>query len=272
MQAKKFLIFVFSCFVFIAGGVGAVNYVVDPYGYNNTIVIERFNAKKYSNTSMTTRFKANLLANKNFESIMLGTSRIGVMDPTFIDKKLGTKTFNLEYPGSNTEIQHKLFKYAYHYNKELKYLIYGIDFMSFNQNRTTKHDFIEFYDLQQNIEDFDKIDNYELYFNIETLTKSIKLVIKNILNLQKIEEKYLVCNGMRDYLNYIQDNKTGSLKLDENIQNSIKSYFKENGTYKRYTFSDQFFEYFKETIQFCDQNNIKVYVYIPPMLSDTSMQ
>jgi hypothetical protein len=267
MRAKKFIIIVFSFFVSIVGGVGVVNYVVDPHGYNNLINIENFNSKKYSNTSMTTRFKANLLAENNFDAIMLGTSRIGVMDPNIVNDYLNIKTFNLDNPGSNTEIQNKFFKYAHHYNKDLKYLIYGIDFMSFNKNRTIQNDFKEFYDLQNKIEEFEKISNYDFYFNTETFVKSAKIVIKNILNKQQTETIYL-SNGMRDYKNHIEDLSNNKLELDKLIKSSIDGYFRESGIYKNYTFSYEFLNYFKDTIKYCKTNNIKVFVYIPPMYSD----
>ncbi len=246
--------------------IGGINYFTDPYGYNNKIILNKLNSKKYSNTSMTTRFKANILEDGNFDTMMLGTSRIGVMNPDIVNKYLKSNTFNLEYPGSNTIIQNKLFKYANHFN-EVKYLIYGIDFMAFNKNRVIKNDFKEFYDLEEKIDNFKTISNSDLYFNVETFIKSIKLVINNILDKQQIEVVYLSKNGMRDYKNFIEDNKNGELKLDEEIEKTIKDYFRNNGIYKNYEFSYEYLGYFKNTIQYCKDNNIEVLVYIPPMYS-----
>lgn len=76
-------------------------------------------------------------------------------------------------------------------------------------------------------------------------------------------------NGMRDYRNFIEDKEKGILKLDEEINNSIKSYFRiNNGIYKNYKFSYEYLEYFKNTIEYCKKNNIKAFVYIPPMYSE----
>lgn len=266
MNSKKWIKILTVLCVLGVGFVGGINYLVDPQGFNNTVIIDRINSKKYSNTSMTTRFKAKILEKGNFDAIMLGTSRIGVMNPNIVNKYLNTNTFNLEYPGSNTIIQNKLFKYANHFN-DIKYLIYGIDFLAFNENRIIKNDFKEFYDLEENIENFETISNFELYFNFETFTKSVKLVIKNILNKQKDEAIYLASNGMRDYRNYIQEYNNGKLDLTKNINSSIKSYFKTDGTYKNYKFSYKYLEYFKDTLDYCKKNDIKVFVYIPPMYS-----
>lgn len=72
---------------------------------------------------------------------------------------------------------------------------------------------------------------------------------------------------MRDYKNFIEDNKNGELKLDEEIEKTIKDYFRNNGIYKNYEFSYEYLGYFKNTIQYCKDNNIEVLVYIPPMYS-----
>lgn len=139
--------------------------------------------------------------------------------------------------------------------------------MAFNENRIIKNDFKEFYDLEKHIDNFNKIPNFDLYFNIETFIKSGNIVIKNILNRQQSEPIYLSENGMRDYRNFIEDNEKGILKLDEEINNSISSYFSNKATsiYKNYKFSYEYLEYFKDTIKFCKENNIKVFVYIAPM-------
>ena len=267
MSSKKFLKVVFGLLFLAVLFVGGVNYIVDPYGMNNFINIDKFNSKKYSNTKYTIKFKSNILRSNQFDTIMLGTSRIGVMNPNVVDKYLNSNTFNLEIPGSITLIQNKFFKYANHFN-DIKYLIYGIDFMSFNSNRTIEKTFTDFYDFKEKINNFEEIYIYDIYFNFETFINSIKLVIKNILNLQKAEVKYLSTNGMRDYLDNIENLRNGTLNLDENIKSSIKGYFQKNGVYDDYTFSYKYLEYFKDTIEFCRKNNIEVFVYIPPMFSE----
>lgn len=267
MSSKKFIALV-GLFVFlIVGFVGGVNYVVDPYGFNNLIKIERVNSKKISNTALTTRFKANLLQSGKFDTIMLGTSRIGVMNPEIVNNYLNSNTFNLEYPGSNTSIQNKFFKYARNFN-DIKYLVYGIDFMAFNKNRIIKNDFQEFYDLENKITNFEDITNYDLYFNAETLVKSVTIMGKNILNRQDTEVRYL-SNGMRDYINFVEQEKTGTIKLEQEIEKSIESYFKPHtGVYKNYQFSYEYLGYFKNIIDLCKVNNIKIFIYIPPMYSE----
>jgi hypothetical protein len=246
--------------------VGIFNYLFDPYGFNDFITINKINAKKNSNTTLTTRFKSQILENGHFDTIMIGTSRTGVMNPEVIDKYLGGKTFNLAYPGSVTEIHNRLFLYALKFN-DIKNVIYGIDFMSFNKSRVVKNDFQEFYDLHQKIEKREKISNFDLYLNIETFKKSIKLLVKNILGTKKTEVRYL-SNGMRDHLNYIEELKNGTYLFEKELHKEIKHYYLPGGIYKRYHFSYQYLEEFREIIIFCKKNNIRLWVYIPPFHSD----
>lgn len=245
---------------------GIFNYLVDPYGFNNLISIKGVNSEKNSNATLTTRLKSNILEKGKLKNIMLGSSKIGVMNPEIIDKYLDGKTFNLAYPGSVTTMQNKLFFYALKYN-DIKNIIYGIDFLSFNESRVVQNDFQEFYELQKKIENKEKISNFDLYLNIETFTKSIKLLIQNILGTNKTNISYL-SNGMRDHINYIEEEKNGMYDFDKEVKKEMKHYYLPGGMYKKYKFSYQYLESFQEIITYCRKNNIKVWVYIPPMHSD----
>ncbi|PPB52081.1 hypothetical protein CDQ68_04585 [Campylobacter hyointestinalis subsp. hyointestinalis] len=256
INSKRLIILFFILSLIVTIFVTTINFIVDPYGFYDKNNLSR----QKINIGIPATFKTTLLANGNFDAIMLGTSRIGVMDPIIVNDYLNANTFNLSYPGSNTEIQNKLFKYAHYYNPSLKYLIYSIDFMSFNANRD-KSGFKEFYDLKRKIEKFEKINNY-LYFNSSLFVKSIKL----ILSKQAVDTMYL-SNGMRDYANYIKDLENGKFDLDDKIKREIDSYFAPNGTYRKYKFSNEFLNYFKDMLEYCKKHNIKVFLYIPPMYS-----
>ena len=266
MNGKKWIRTWFIIIIIIPT-VGVFNYLIDPYGMNNFVKINRVNKEKTGNTGYTYRFKTNIVRNYKFDTLMLGTSRVGVMNPEVVNKYTNGNTFNFEVPGSITEQQYKLFLYTLKYNN-IKTLVYGIDFMSFNENRTIKNDFKEFYKLYNKIDNKQEISNYDLYFNLKTFKESAIVLFKNILNKKSFEAKYLFKNGMRDYINHTEALKNGTFEIDKRIESSIKSYFKENtGTYKNYKFSYEYLKYFKKTIDYCRNNNIKVLVYIPPMYS-----
>ena len=266
LDAKKWLLLFISLFSLFFILVGAINYLVDPYGLNNFIKLDRFNRYKLSNTGYAFRFKTNIFNHNEFDTIMLGTSRVGVMDPSVVNRMLGAKTFNFASSGSITEIQRDLFFYAVN-RKRIKNVIYGIDFLSLNGTITLENKFEGYCKVQDKIKSNKELSNYDLYFNLKTLSKSYKVVLQNILGKGKVVKHYREDNGMRDYVDYIEALKLGKFKYDKEITYSLKSYYslKRKGGYQNYKLSDRYFEYIQEVVNYCKEHNINLWVYIPPM-------
>ena len=265
INAKRWLKTLFLLCFFVAGMVGSINYVVDPYGLNNFIKIKKFNFYKKSNTGYAFRFKTDVFKSKNFDTVMIGTSRVGVMDPSVVDDMLGATTFNFASSGSITEIQRDLFFYSLRNNK-IKNVIYGIDFLSLNGTITLKNKFKEFCQVQEKLKNNQTIYNYDLYFNWETLSKSYDVVMKNFQGKGRVT-KYYRDNGMRDYVDYEEELKEGSFDYDKEITYSLKSYYspKRKGGYQNYVFSYHYLDYIREVVEYCKKNDIQLWVYIPPM-------
>jgi hypothetical protein len=264
MHVKKWLRLSLMNSILFVLSLSGINYLIDPYGFNNFFIKDKINSKKFSNTGFTTSFKADIINNGGFDSIFLGSSRIGVMNPEIINKELNLKTFNLAYQGSITKIHNKLFFYANHFNS-IKYLFYGIDFLSFNKNLLIERDYKDFYSYQEEVENFKDISLISKYFSLDTFLKSITLVSKNILGIQKIDTQYSNKNGMRNFDNYKFMLEENNYNINVEIKTHIDSYFVKNGLYDNYEFSYENLEYFKEIIEYCKNNSIKVYVYIPPI-------
>ena len=242
------------------------NYIIDPNGMNNKVHIPRINVVKKTNTGYSYRFKVNRLVEDDFNTLMLGTSRIGVMNPEIVSHYTKGKTFNLEAPASITEMHYKLFKYALKYNN-IKNLVYGIDFMAFNESRTLEKTYPHFNKLNEKIVNKEKIDNYDLYFNLETSKSSFYVLYKNLMNEKIVTDRYLD-NGMRVFYPYIDRLKKGTYSFDKRLNYSYDEYYNTvNGIYKKYKFSKEYLYYFSKIIEECKARNIKVWVYIPPMYS-----
>ncbi|QFR42449.1 hypothetical protein [Sulfurimonas xiamenensis] len=125
MQAKKFLIFVFSFFVFIVGGVGVVNYVIDPlwtFSHSNN-----FNSLQKGLDER--QQKTNYITYRNLEKydgILLGSSRTTFINENdFIDMNIynyaSSSMLPYEYKGYIDYFREKI-------NKPLRYIIIGSDF------------------------------------------------------------------------------------------------------------------------------------------------
>ncbi len=252
-------------FIILIPIIALFNYIIDPYSLNNKIDLNHINHFKKSNTGFTYRFKTNILIDKEFDTLMLGTSRIGVMDPNIVSSYTKGNTFNLDSPASITEMQYKLFEYALKYNK-IKNLVYGIDFMAFNGSRTLDKSFTQFNQLNSEITNKKLIDNYDMYFSLDTTKSSFFVLYRNLMNKKIIVDRYLKTNGMRVFYPRIDELKKGKFSYKDSIRISFREYYnKKIGIYKDYKFSTEYLKYFKKIIEECRAKKIKVLVYIPPM-------
>lgn len=268
MRAKNWVLRFLGITFFIAGIIGGLNYIVDPYGLNDAVKRQGFNFYKLSNTGYTFRFKTNVYKASHYDTLLLGTSRVEVMDPEVVDGILGGKTFNFGSSGSITEIQRDLFFYGVH-NQPIKNVIYGIDFLSLNGSIKLEEKFKEFCEAEDRIEHNKAVNNYDLYFNYETLFDSFFVLKSNLMGKKMYHKRYLK-NGMRDYINYIKEWETGKYNMNKRIKQSVQSYYSQHrkGGYQNYRLSLEYMQYIKEIVNYCKVNNIRLWVYIPPMYRD----
>ncbi len=241
--------------------VSLFNYIVDPYGFNQLILIDKFNSIKESNAGFTIKYKMPQLVKHEWPNLMLGSSKIGVMDNHVVEDYLGGKTFNMDQPTPVMPIQFDAFMYAVHYN-DVKNLIFAVDFLSFNKNLKLNRDYVE---LKEKVRAYEHFNNIDLYLNTDTLEKSIE-VIKNNLSGTAKKKLHFYPNGMREYADYIEAYKEGTFDLQKNINKHLKLYFDpKKGIYSNYEYSDDFMALVKKIVEYCKINDINLYVYISPI-------
>lgn len=239
------------------------NYIIDPYGFNNKILINNVNTIKEKNTNFTIEYKIPKLREGGWDNLMMGTSSIGVMDNNVVNKHLGGKTFNLSQPASAMPIQLDSFMYAVHYN-DIKNVIYNVDFISFNKNRKINPDYLQ---LKNKLQSFDNIYSYNMYINWSTFMSSLKLLWNNYIGNITPSAKYLE-NGQHIYQNYLYAYKTNKFDAQKNMNSVTTFLLGENGYYENYTYSQKYMDQFKKIVTYCKENNIHLYVYISPLYKD----
>lgn len=261
MYAIKWIKIWIVIIIFLSLFIGVLNYVIDPLGFNKKIVINNFNTIKEDNTHFTIKYKMPLLKKGGWDNLMLGTSRIGLMDTKVANKYLGGKTFTMSVPGAAMPLQYDAFLYAIKFN-HIKNIIYGIDFMSFNKSLKFNDDYVQFKDELQS---FGEFHTYDIYFNMKTLKKSIDTIINNQSEHPSLYAYYSE-SGMRHFPNYKQQLKNGNFDLQNSINNHLQYYFKQNrGLYASYEYSSEYMRRFKKIVRYCYENDINIYVYIPPI-------
>ena len=241
--------------------IGLFNYLVDPYGFNQFVSIEKFNKIKESNAGFSIKYKMPILAKGTWTNLMLGSSKIGVMDNHVVDHYLGGKTFNMDQPTPAMPIQFDAFMYAVHFNT-IKNLIFAVDFLAFNKNLSLNSDYIQ---LKKKVRTYGYFNNLDLYLNIDTLKTSLK-VIKQNFSGKATRKLHFYPNGMREYANYIDAYKKGVFDPKKNMKKHLKLYFEpEKGIYSHYEYSDDFMQQVKQIITYCRKHHIHTYVYISPV-------
>ncbi len=242
---------------------GIFNYIIDPYGFNKKILIHNINVVKEDNTPFTIKYKAPKVRAGGWDNLMLGTSRIGLMDSKIVDNYLGGKTFTLSQPGSAMPIQFDSFRYAVQFN-QIKNLIYGIDFMTFNKNLKLNVDYIQYKDELQS---FGHFYTHDIYINFTTLKKSLRTLQNNLSEQPKLNPFYAE-NGMRNFPNFKQQLANETLDMTVNINKHIQKYFKKDGIYANYEYSPEYMAMFKKIVTYCHKNDINLYVYISPVYAE----
>ena len=241
--------------------IGIFNYIVDPYGFNQLLIIDKFNSIKESNAGFTIKYKMPQLVKHEWPNLMLGSSKIGVVDNHIVKKYLGGKTFNMDQPTPVMPIQYDAFMYAVHYN-DVKSLVFAVDFLSFNKNLKLNRDYVE---LKEKVRSFERFSNIDLYLNTDTLKKSIQVIQKNRSGTTKKKLRFHP-NGMREYANYIEAFEEGRFDQQKIMNKHLKLYFEPNkGIYSNYEYSEDFMALVKKIVNYCKINDINLYVYISPL-------
>ena len=243
--------------------VGAFNYVIDPLGFNKKILINNINIVKEDNTRFTIKYKMPRLRKGGWDNLMLGTSRIGLMDTNVADSYLGGKTFTMSLPGSAMPLQLDSFLYAIKFNN-IKNIIYGIDFMTFNKNLKFNDDYVQY---KNELQSFGSFNTFDIYFNFKTLNKSIDTLLNNTVEEPR-QYPFYSESGMRNYPNFKQELDNGNFNMHNSINKHLKVYYKKNGIYANYVFAPEYMQMFKRIIDYCYENDINFYVYIPPIYID----
>jgi len=262
MNTAKWIKIWFIIVLGIFGIISVFNFVIDPYGFNQVIVIEGINKIKEDNTRFPFKYKMPLVQKGGWNNLMLGTSKIGVMDTKPVDELLGGKTFNLSLPASTVTSQYDAFMYAVKFNP-IKNVVYGIDFLSLNKNMKLSDNYLQFREILRSYKSFY---NYDIYLNFDTFKTSLKAIQNNRLTDPKMHP-YFSMSGVRHYVNFVQLAKRPSFDMQKRIHKLLQEFFRD-WVYTNYEFSSEEMYLFSKIVAYCHTHDINLYVYIPPMYVD----
>ena len=243
-----FLLLVTSALIIATG---FVNWLIDPQDVFNTpnyLGINNIKSHKDDNDRL---FKAIDITRIRPKIIIVGSSRtkqgINPEHPVFAQD---SAVYNLAINGPNFYELRRYIEHAIYNQPNLKEIILGIDFFMFNAHIDNQPTFSESR-LEKKHLTLD--DGIKVLFSLDTLNNSRSTIIAS--KKEPILDDSYGENGFMPNRN---------ADKEENIwrfNQSIKLYFTLHSDYK---FSESYWSDFEELVNLCQQNNIKLKVFISP--------
>jgi len=171
-------------FLLLISSIIALNYIVDPYGYNSR------DGKFIKNLTMFNKpHVTNARINSDGHYYLIGSSRMARVNPQAIEKISGKQTHNIKIDGATLPENYNL---AFRVKDVGKFFIYSFDAFSANKARES------YKEIMIRNEQYQKVisDNvfFTKFFNSDITLRTLQHLIK-ILKGEVIDKQYLEENS-----------------------------------------------------------------------------
>lgn len=250
MQAKKFLIFVFSCFILILGAVILFNYSYDRYSIFN------YEKQYFSEEPNQNFIKMDLLINKKitFDSFLFGSSRVGKISPQLL---MNGNYYNMTYSEGLPSEHLKNIKTLLEHNIKIKNILIALDDFSYQVNPSLHSD-QPMRKLHYKTNNVSSLEFYSFYFR---LIPDFQSIYKKILCF-KDKEKCQIYDFFDTGMPLIPQKREHQIESNYKKHVSDKSFKKPthyDGNYVYQTISDV-----KKIKNLCILNNINcIFIFNP---------
>ncbi len=244
MNGKKWIRTLFIIFIIVISIISGFNYIVDPYRIYNNHVFNQYILKDRITNSVNMKIN-------QYDNIIIGTSRTqGGID--VVNKYFKGTTYNASMSGTNVYEIHKALNYIYDNQHNVKEIIYGLDFLTFNNKRYPSAEFNQSLYNEEN-----SYTNllFTTVLSTDTFKDSLKTTIKHLTH-----NKNIINNGYK--------NKNHRSKY--NYKNAAKEILTNNflvsdGTYGCYTYGLDRLKLFQHVLIKAVQNNKNLKLFITPL-------
>lgn len=231
-------------------GVGLFNVAINPYGVFDSPTWNGLNQVQPRKDNNDRVFKAIDIVRIKPVTVILGSSRtkrgINPKHPALVNVQ---PAYNLALNGPNIYEQMRYLEHAISNQKDLKEVIFGVDFFMFNSFLKNQSSFSENRLNKQHITVQDAI-NFGL--SIDAFSASLETISESQKNLGK--EKFSD-NGFSPYRDFKQSENQWRFKA------GINDYLTNHA---RYQFSEESLGYFQKIVELCQKKNIKLILFISP--------
>lgn len=246
----KFNVVLLLTLLVTACAVIGFNYWIDPYGIFGQPVITSLNQLKSEKSNRSRLFKAADVVRQKPKTILLGTSTVDFgMDADHPTLSTYAPSYNLAMLGANAyEILHYL-KHAAYNQPNLKRVIIGLDFVSFQKANVNKIDYDE---ARLETSHLPFSDFLNSTFSIESLMASLKTI-------QESQKSTAIppysLNGNRS--------ENWSATQEPQIYIFMRTLAKVLAA--RIQKQDTYLQNFREIVEFCRDRNIEIQAFFTPI-------
>lgn len=250
---KKYRRFNFSFIITVflpLMSVGVFNIAIDPYGVFNTPESRGWNHAKPSKDNNDRVYKAIDVIRIKPVTIFLGSSRIKQgLDPSYPALAKNQSAYNLGLNGVNVYEQLRYLEHAIANQKNLKLVILGTDFFSFNSYLPNPPVFSEDRLEKKHLTLQDTIN---FGFSLDALLSSRESFVASVNNPHQESHHN---HGFSPHQNIDPSQRSWRFNV------GINDYFKNHYNYQ---LSSKYIADFKKIVNICKNNNINLVVFISP--------
>ncbi|MDJ0745179.1 MAG: hypothetical protein QNJ32_17720 [Xenococcaceae cyanobacterium MO_167.B27] len=230
---------------------GFINWLIDPQDVFNTPNYLGVNNIKPHKDDNDRLFKAIDITRIRPKTIIVGSSRTKqAINPEYPVFDQSSGVYNLALNGPNFYEVRRYVEHAIYNQPDLQEIILGIDFFMFNSNLDNQPTFSESRLEKKHITLDDGI---KVLFSLDTLSNS-----KDTITASKQDSATDDSYGENGFMpNRNADKPENIWRFNQ----SIKLYFTLHSDYE---FSEQYWSDFEKLVKLCEQNNIKLKVFISP--------
>jgi len=252
---SKFVLFTVASFFVLTA---SINYTINPYHiFEHSLFSSIIKTKNHSVSGRMSTFYIG--KHTKPQSLIMGSSRIGMFSQSIFEKYLGEKVYIMAMPGSNIEEQSEYLIYMIN-NYPIKNIVWGLDFFGFNPDLPKDPDFT--YDRLSS--SFMINNDYKIaLFSLQTTKNSFRTIIDNL----KVKQKPVSIESIKKTSNkkyHSLSTKEIRQRTNYQISNYKKKYLKVK-TFNKPNTIDENLKRLKKVVDLCKQKDVKAYIYTSPV-------
>lgn len=253
---RNFFIFLFLITFLFSG----FNYVCDPYG----IFGNDWSGNTIRNHTASDRMSKTYYAKRMMpQTVLIGTSRMGIVNPKDVKHYTKDKVYNLAMGGASVYEQSMYAQFAIE-TLHVKQIIWGIDFFSFSPELTQHFSFSK----ERLNENLYLRDYQEALLSLDAFIASFQTLSDSLITHQAAK-----ANLALGYDTYIESKtqltKHGLSFIEEKIKKGLQGYASKKEFFNSEVFKtpysmDKNFSLIQEVLSLAKINNVKIIFYISP--------